>query len=958
MLYYPSARAAVRTLFEQATEYSVSGLLKKYNERTRKLFESMVGQKNAEDKAKWKALFDDEGYVLLKSTKKTSSFEPFGYSLDVPRAAKRLRLYADKTSQLGGPVEPRVPALQKNGDGESGGFELVYGTLSSYFEPRTNFVVAYEKRKFLGEYCLLNISTGDIDFQEDVINESGKLIPLYSDGWIQLLIKHCEQYISLFQDTIDTQLNLQIQDTDLRAQQDKALRIAQNAFKTGNVDNYPVFFHVVGDNVFPYTLRSLRDCLTLKDEPEFQRIPSDTGKGPKSGSVRSDMKRRQEESLKFRLHLLQSAKQHQTTADDVDTLYMSEGDKDKISSMLDFDAAARAFEHDFPSRSMMEFKKEFCSVMKLVVQVLLSTTNRPELDDLKTKGTVNVSQGSGTSLLPYPISKDMEFYQSDHEPFFLPTYGLEDYQFYKEYPTWQYDKKDDGTKPIPVSSASLFLWRHIVARLGHVESNPLEDYASSEELVKLITGISDFAPVDQRESERNYRLVDMISQGIDDVLTESQYGGGVTTLHMRQQIDASIVGSPADLPQPFPPLRVSFSSATSKLQRLNYTLGSESSDVLEAIQIAVSCVYAQVYNRPTEVQQCLSGLTLENAGWTLTQKSDFGFKQRYLDEFSLYGAGNRYCSTPVDSNGDAVDVSRYCEYFGIQSKSLHNKCGKYVFVYEEDPDIYCPDEVVCGTGTFTFSPVLEDPPLVFYDSLGSTPFEIDTQKTLFSASESDRKRISLYFPIEDTTERIGFCLLTIRKEKDGIFLADGVNGCILLKPNLLRRYNRKNNCFRFKKDLKVIGCPNLRLDELEILECPEWEQNLSAYKTFNVSHDPFAYRKSTTTVTLREIAKQLVEGFQGFHYSNMRSLQRTVFAIAVNDTKDSIVKWYTSPVSPIHKEPRAVNLRCPQKMDIADAELMRLLYSKKKHGQDELITEVIVLVRGPGMNAVRFCTTL
>lgn len=956
--FYSSARAAVRTLFEQATEYSVSGLLKKYNERTRKLFESMVGKKNAEDKTQWKNLFDDEGYVLLKASKKKSSFEAFGFSLDVPHGAKRLRLHADKSMDLEAAVyEPLVPALQQTGDGESGGFELVYGKLSSYIEPRSNFVGQYRKARNLGPYCLLNMASSlDFNFKRDIISKRREYIPSYSDKWMQLFIAHCEQFIPRFQQEMAARdLRGPENNRNMAPDQMKAVQIAKDTFKTGNEENYPVFFAVYDNTniVAYYTLETLRNCLRLKDEPDpdYNRIPSGSEKGPKSGgTVRNDMKRRQQESIKFRLNLLPSAKQHQTTADDVENLYMDEADRDKISSTLDFDAAARAFEHDFPSRSMVEFKKEFCSVMKLVVQVLLSTTKRPELEDLKTKGSVNVSQGL-TSLLPFPISKDMGFYQSDHEPFFLPTYGLDDYQFYKEYPTWQ----QDTSKPVPVSSASLFLWRHIVARLGHVESNPLEDYASSEELVKLITGMTDFAPSDQKESERNYRLVDMISHGIENVLTESKYGGGVRTLHMRQQIDASIVGSAADLPQPFSPLRVSFPSATSKLQKLNYTLGSESSDVLEAIQIAVSCVYAQKYNRPTPVPECESGLTLENAGWILTQDTDFGFKKRYLDEFSLYGAGNRYCSTPIDPNGDAIDMSRYCEYFGLQSKSLHNKCGKYVFVFEEDPEIYCPDEVVCGTGNFTFTCSLnQDDSVIEFDRLGSTPFEIDTQKTIYAANEKAEKEfITLYLPIEDTGERIGFCRVVIQREEDALFLVKDVDGCILLKPNLLRRFNRKNEYFRFAEGLHVVGCPNLRLEIMDIAECREWEQNLAAYNTFNISQNPFGYLKSTTTVTLQEISKQLVEGFQGFHYSNMRALQRTVFAIAANDTKDSILKWYTSPDSPLHKEPRAVNIHCPEKQDIADAELMRLLYSKKKHGQEVLISEVIVLVRGPGINAVR-----
>jgi hypothetical protein len=146
-----------------------------------------------------------------------------------------------------------------------------------------------------------------------------------------------------------------------------------------------------------------------------------------------------------------------------------------------------------------------------------------------------------------------------------------------------------------------------------------------------------------------------------------------------------------------------------------------------------------------------------------------------------------------------------------------------------------------------------------------------------------------------------------------------------------------------------------------------WDRNMSAYTSDWQVPRPIDYTKSMFGVSPTEISFQLGGGLQGFHFSRADDAGRTTFAVAVNRMAAAITTWYTAPENArVYNEPRGINLMNPDHCN--DAMLVRLVQEGEAQGNsltyatsntrldavsmDALITPVIVIVRGPGANAL------
>lgn len=165
----------------------------------------------------------------------------------------------------------------------------------------------------------------------------------------------------------------------------------------------------------------------------------------------------------------------------------------------------------------------------------------------------------------------------------------------------------------------------------------------------------------------------------------------------------------------------------------------------------------------------------------------------------------------------------------------------------------------------------------------------------------------------------------------------------------------------YKGDLSagVRGDSILRLSQNEMKKI---ETNKKSYFAFQPQPPFIKYtKKSTDTIDSQAIVKLIKDGCQGYHFSRRDALSRTVFAVAINDTKKKIQEWYqdcdgTLP-GDLGREHRGIHIINPDRHHQNCAKLLNLILRHEMKGSatlgqmattgKHLITPVIVNVLGP-----------
>ena len=216
----------------------------------------------------------------------------------------------------------------------------------------------------------------------------------------------------------------------------------------------------------------------------------------------------------------------------------------------------------------------------------------------------------------------------------------------------------------------------------------------------------------------------------------------------------------------------------------------------------------------------------------------------------------------------------------------------------------------------------------------STLFDDCLLKT-FDACLKDavRNQHQVYLPLDyqtgDSSMRAGFLKCTVGRPEDQVRLEPDVehppgqyklvlrsiNGVFLLMPNLMK-HGDDPDTIQFDAGISsVYYRANLSSLLFRVTEecAGQWGVNLKAHQSYRKTPHPLVYHTEQANTSTDDFVSQMIRGFQGFHFSNMRALRRTVFAIAANKTRDKLWKWYTSRQSGVHSEPRGVHLECPEK---------------------------------------------
>ena len=962
-----------------------------------------------EHRASWNHLFEEDGYVLLKASgRKDSLFEPYAIPLgphqEGMRPSKRVRLIAsgDHDGVEYDTLERPTNVVPPTSDCTApGSFEVIFGQLRTYDGDRVNLEKKFDAASELPDTVPRLLKNPQRSFG---------LLRRFSDAWIYKAIEYCKDRLDLFRRECAGAAR-RLDGEDFNA---KCRRIAVESGETNDENQFPVFFYRFDDDGDPivFSLGDLKgevkhDVVSFSDAVPFTAHRDDPTTG-RIGSVRQELKLKRDEDMRFRLHLLRSARTR-ASGDEMDELLVDPEQADRFDSLLDFDAASKAFEHDLEARSMDGFQKEFCTVAKLVLGMLFSKTYQPRLEDLKRTGVVELDINHGNGLVPVPFTPWMVGIFPD-DSLVLPVYSAEEHYLCKSFPRWQNSSVPTATPDVDptatpdvdptatpdvdptatsavdpddhvgVSSASLFLWRNIVSKLAYPGH---DDALAKHNVAMLITNLNSFGfdPSSEKEHGVIDGILNILCKKMKETLQLCSEGKSPTVLHLVQTIDAAVVpGSGVSLQQPFAPLRVTFPSAASTgLGEVEYTLGSESSDVFEALQIAVALLYSQGYNhdRKADVDEQETGMTIGKHRFSVAPKHDVDFKrdnalrdQKLLDLYCTYGRDQHEDS--------AIDFDKYCEFLGFDDQQ-HNKSGHFIFCRRLPAEILEEpiETITCGTGRLNFIEIQMPETTsnleisVIHSADGDLPqFDNclnDALKGLLNGG--GRRTRDMYLPLErrydkDNTIRVGFVWCVVDRQETGIdgeertLVLNRIKGVILLMPNLMNMVQSDidgNREIRFHEAVHIQNCnvdlhngPNLLLDAKGI---NQWDVSLKAYQSYRKSSHPLIYHTEQAEISTDDFVSQMISGFQGFHFSNMRALRRTVFAVAANKTRNKLWKWYTSRQSGVHSEPRGVHLECPEQRDVADAELMRLLKDKRR-GKQDLVTAVVVLVRGPGLNAL------
>lgn len=141
----------------------------------------------------------------------------------------------------------------------------------------------------------------------------------------------------------------------------------------------------------------------------------------------------------------------------------------------------------------------------------------------------------------------------------------------------------------------------------------------------------------------------------------------------------------------------------------------------------------------------------------------------------------------------------------------------------------------------------------------------------------------------------------------------------------------------------------------------DWDISKKAFDRYKSHPRAAKFKRGTIGVPKKEIATMLREGCQGYHYSNSMSLSATVFAVALNGTRERITNWYQENDGTFN-EPKAVNIAHPRRRDRHDAALVTLIQREEMRGVGSgatsstsgtvLITPLVVTVRGPDPEAM------
>ena len=354
---------------------------------------------------------------------------------------------------------------------------------------------------------------------------------------------------------------------------------------------------------------------------------------------------------------------------------------------------SQAFEFDLQIRDMKGYNDEYRVAMRMVLQVLFSKVKCPLPDKVTRLGSVYLKGprtisplGSGFVFTPH-VPQQVADVSGFDDKFRVPVLASSQQSFIDSYPRWT----DGGSD---VSAAALYLWRHAVATSTQPFS--IEGSGSSlNDLASMMAMSEPFAPMD-KDSQ------DLCTVMLRSLIASPPFQNGEEdSLHLIQLTSSEAAPGGSGYSQPFPPLRVHFKGAAimkhsdnPKSYKLRYSLGSESTVLIESVFIATALLKVLQLNKsfasseietkdlPRKVPHSNSRPAIfprnqEDAEY----KRDVTLYSDAVDRMSLsYALSYKLPEYP----GAQFSLGAYGDFLGLPPNAM-NKAGRVVFCAKSGP---------------------------------------------------------------------------------------------------------------------------------------------------------------------------------------------------------------------------------------------------------------------------------
>jgi hypothetical protein len=808
----------------------------------------------------------------------------------------------------------------------------------------------------------------------------------------------------------------------------------------GNFDNAVLFYYREdGENRY-YTLESLKNMTQPVVEITSPPVESDGSHMLEPVVALTNAYRplvqKEQNAVRYRLHLMAAAGMAPALVGGEDNMGQFNVDEDEGG--ISFEASMKRVEYDLKVKSVAGYIRAFRVVAKLVLDSLFATLDRPKQEDVPSVGEYNLVRQTGAGFIFVPsasdsIQRDVR-YQANLR---LPIYSTSQYDFMRSYPNWT----DYGN---PVSSASLLLWRHAVSRctipFARSTRSNLDDVAA------MLAHVNPF-PIFKGEYQKiaSGMLSEIMSRIETDVLVPEKM------IHMVQITDEEMTPGNLDFAQQFTPMMITFSGASVKKQtnetfKIAYTLGTESTELLESIVIATALLKTLVYKQPrVKVEHNNVPPVIDQPVSFPGNLDDMGYKSTLAKKnYDLSGPTNSFFTT-LHTHG-SVGIEMYMNFIGMGPKNI-NKAGRAVFSHESGPEGSVKD-VLFAPGFYPNVGIPQGGELEPSESL--TMFDLK-QDDLFGKSRIDKRtKYDDYIAHELVYSDIHYDHANVRSGKKTITLqnADGsptslpvyrrrhaeasvelaafvnveslsfttqtaegglahnifivnslkvgtrqfetkfnIQSVFCLLPNIMGRSRDNPDELKFRDRANYDYFVGLELspeysagytnsvdgnndanhivrmftindNSIVTIDDKTWETNMRAYTQNWPLPRPVYFEKTKVKKPTSTIVDDLVDGFEGFHFTNMKSMTRTNFAVAVNAKYREIFDYHNVREN---GGPIAINVHNPEPGDKNEANLISMIMSKEAASGDEnlasghrrtgknrdsLVVPVVVVVEG------------
>lgn len=580
-------------------------------------------------------------------------------------------------------------------------------------------------------------------------------------------------------------------------------------------------------------------------------------------------------------HTLVSVPHHETRF----RLSMLEGGSARLTSGLEaedlsFDAAFKQFEYDMHVGDVAAYTNEVLTVIRLALECILIPVEDVATDGEEVDIREALYSGSTGDLCDrfIPVFNGVK-----------ATIRRHDTRMFDNVAT-VFDNK--------MSAAAYFVHRHIIKSIATPFDRSAIDRPSYNEVMALLASLNPFPVNDKYVRE----FIQKVLGECKDKLEESFKNA----YHMVQQMEHT---RPAEIQQPHQPFLVRFERTISKDKDLQWSVGSESTLMLEGMVLALNVINKLAdasAGSDVDVNVVFPGaappMQLSFSG------TDVETRERALTRLDIKIDGSTDETSRFRVNDYTYDIKKYFKDFlgfddecGIQAgRFVHGKrpegvVGVFEYIVNADVDgDVDPDVVDAKNG-------IDKELLDYWSSRFPNDGNTDTlNKVAFGLFDNSDKKVGMIVYDQCKFERSssdlkikveGGCKAKVIFFKDNLVT---LNIGDKFKLNVQLRAGIKTS----SNYIEVIYTLSSGVELTQEESAEECIQRTNNFKlTSAIDHIPYKFTKQEKIdVSNNKLEETLLGGFNGLHFSNSRSLKRTILAVAIKDKYENLTNWLKQKV--------------------------------------------------------------